>query len=251
MRNLVASEFLKLRTTRAVYVYPVVLVALTGLAAAGEIGAASDIRRREQDFQQDLVVGSTFAGVLALIVGITAITGEFRHGTIMPSLLVSPVRERLLAAKALAAALVGLAFTVAGTLVVAAIAIPWLSALDVPLELADTDLWLGFGRIVLDAVIWGLLGVAVGGIVHSQVGALMGAILWLLLVEPLLGFLLGLIDLDFVAKLLLGPASSAITGSDGDENVLDFWPGLGVALAYVVVLSAAAVARTRARDVTG
>lgn len=250
MTALIASELLKLRTTRAAFVYPIVLVALTGLAAAGELGGSDDDRRLEDSFQADLLTGTTFAGVLALILGITAVTNEFRHGTITPSLLVTPVRERFLAAKGLVAVIAGIVFATAGALVVAAIAIPWLTALDIPLQLGDGDVWLGFGRILLDAALWGAIGVGIGGLVHGQVGALVGTIIWLLLVEPLAGFLLELIELDFVAKLLLGRASGAITGSEG-EDVFGFWPSLGIMLGYVAVLGALAVVRTRSRDVTG
>lgn len=250
MSALLSSELLKLRTTRVAWGYTIAVAALTALAAAGTVGSARELERFDPDFQPDLVTSAGTSGLLALLLGITLVTNEFRHGTITPSLLVTPVRERFLAAKGLVAVIAGIVFATAGALVVAAIAIPWLTALDIPLQLGDGDVWLGFGRILLDAALWGAIGVGIGGLVHGQVGALVGTIIWLLLVEPLAGFLLELIELDFVAKLLLGRASGAITGSEG-EDVFGFWPSLGIMLGYVAVLGALAVVRTRSRDVTG
>ena len=97
---LVRSELLKIRTTRGWYAYLVVIVLLAGIAVAAAIGSADDSRRSELDFQVEFIEAAGFAALLAIILGITAVTTEFRHGTITPTLLVEPVRERVLAAKA-------------------------------------------------------------------------------------------------------------------------------------------------------
>jgi len=68
--------------------------ALGGLAAAAEIGSAEDARRSTLEFQVGLVEAAGIAGLLGLILGITIVTTEFRHGTITPTFLAAPVRER-------------------------------------------------------------------------------------------------------------------------------------------------------------
>ena len=56
-----------------------------------------------------------FVQVFALMLGILAITSEFRHGTITPSLLVVPDRVRLVLGKLGASILVGLALGLVAT----------------------------------------------------------------------------------------------------------------------------------------
>jgi len=250
MTELVRSELLKLRTTRAVLAFPLVLVILTALAVAAEIGSSGDAERRGEDFLPDLVASAGFAGVLALILGIVSITAEFRHGTITPTFLVAPVRERILAAKAGAVLAAGTLLAVAGIAVVAAVALPWLAAIDVPLALGESDVWTGVGRLVLGAALWGVAGVAIGSIVHNQVGALVGALLWLLVVEPLAGLLIDLLGSQDGGRFLPGRAFDAVSAAPGDD-VDPFWPGLGLSLAYLAALGALGALRTRRRDVTG
>ena len=85
---------------------------------------------------------------------------------------------------------------------------------------------------------------------HSQVGALIGALLWFLLGEPLVGALLGLVDLDGVAPYLPGAALDAVAGGTTTEDALSRLGGTAVALLYVAVLGALAIARTDRTDVT-
>ena len=250
MSALLSSELLKLRTTRVAWGYTIAVAALTALAAAGTVGSARELERFDPDFQPDLVTSAGTSGLLALLLGITLVTNEFRHGTITPSLLVTPSRSRLLAGKGLAALLTGAALAVIALALVAAIAVPWLAALDVPLEPTDGDVVANAAGVVLAAALWGALGVAFGGVVHSQVGALIGALLWFLLGEPLVGALLGLVDLDGVAPYLPGAALDAVAGGTTTEDALSRLGGTAVALLYVSVLGALAIARTDRTDVT-
>jgi len=54
---LLASELLKVRTTRGWYAYLLVIVLFGGLAAAAEIGSAEDARRSTLEFQVGLIEG--------------------------------------------------------------------------------------------------------------------------------------------------------------------------------------------------
>src|SRR6266702_2398340 len=89
MTRLVRTELLKLRTTRMNYGL---------LAAAGALTALIS------------VLIASRAGHAVGLGGVIVSVGEFRHGTATPTYLAGPHRNRVMIAKIVAAALVGLAF---------------------------------------------------------------------------------------------------------------------------------------------
>lgn len=250
MTALLRSELLKLRTTRSSLTYPLALVALVAVGAAGNVGSAPELERQRPDFLAGLVANASFSALVALIVGIVATTNEFRHGTITPTLLVTPARERLVAAKALAATMWGTGLGVLALAVVLAVGVPWLAAVDAPHDLAAGDVWRATARMVCASAAAAALGAVVGGAVHSQVGALVGALLWILVGETLLGALLPTVGADGVSRYLPGQAIAALGAHGSGDDALSFWAALAVTLAYVAVIGALALVRTVRRDIT-
>jgi ABC-2 type transport system permease protein len=246
---LARSEWLKLRTTRGWWAYLGVIVVLSGIAAAGDTGSSDDARRSTLDFQLGLVEVGAIAALLALVLGITAVTVEFRHGTVTPTFLITPVRERVLTAKAVVVALVSLLFAVLALAVVAAVALPWLSVVGAELHLGEGELWRRVAQTLLAAVLWGLMGVAVGSLVHSQIAGLVGTLIWIFVGESLVWGLLSLVDLDGAGAYLPFRALDAADGTGG-EDLLSYWPGIVVSLAWIAAIGAAGVVRTRRRDIT-
>lgn len=250
MSALLRSELLKLRTTRAGLFYPVALAGIAGLAAAGSFGAGVAEERGTVQFQADLIKDAGIAPLFALILGMTIVTNEFRHGTITATLLVSPVRERVVAAKAIGAALVGFAFALFNVFVIGAVVLPWLAAIGDPAHVGAGEVWRAIGRVLLAAALSGVLGAAVGALVHSQVAALVGTLVWLLLGEHIAVALLGLVDADGVSGYLPGTALNGLVGSSGQGEPLGFGGALGMVLAYIAAIGALGVLRTNRRDVT-
>jgi hypothetical protein len=244
--TLLAAELLKLRTTRAPYVFLLAAVALTGIAVAGTIAATPE-DERTASWHLDIVSAAGFASVVALLLGVTLVTTEWRHGTITPAFLTTPVRTRLLGAKALTAAVVGVGLTVLSLGVVAAMAIPWLALLDDSFDLGGDTLGRA-GRLLLAGALYGAFGAAVGVLVHNQAGAITGVILWILVVENLLALLLGVLDVGGIADALPGRALSALDGSIDDG--LAPWVGGAVALAWTAGVLALGIVRTERDDVT-
>jgi ABC-type transport system involved in multi-copper enzyme maturation permease subunit len=246
---LVRSELLKIRTTRAWWAYLIVVVGLVGIGTAAEVGSRSVDERSGLDFQFALVDLVGISSLLAIILGITIVTAEFRHGTITPTLLATPRRERVLAGKAVAGVLVAVLFAVLAVLVVLAVASIWTMVDGGELKLADGEVSVRAGKTLLGVVLWLLLGFAIGSVVHSQVAALVGTLLWLFLVENLLLGLFGLLDADGVGEYLPFHALDGADGSGGD-NLLDYGPALAVTLAWIALLAGAGTVRTLRRDVT-
>jgi hypothetical protein len=247
---LVAAELVKLRTVRAFWGYLLAVAALAAIGAAGTIGSATEGDRAADTFPVDLAEVASVATLIGLVLGIVLVTAEFRHGTITPTFLVTPVRERVLAAKAAAGVIGGIALGLLALAVVAAVAVPWLLALGDAAS-PGGDVVEAAGRVVLQAVLTALLGVAVGALVHGQVAALIGALLWFLVAEPLVGALLGVLDLDGVPPYLPTRAIDAIVGGDtAGSDALGFGTALLVSLGWIAAIGALGVARTRRTDVT-
>ena len=249
MTSLVRAELLKIRTTRGWWAYLIVLVGLVGIGTAAEVGSRSLPERSGLDFQFALVDLVGIASLLAIILGITIVTTEFRHGTITPTLLATPGRERMLAGKAIAGVLVAIFFAVVAFVVIAVVAAVWVSIDGGDLQLLDSDVAARAVKTLVGVVLWLLLGVAIGAVVQSQVAALVGTLVWIFLVETLVVGLLSLVDADVVAEYLPFHALDGADGSGGD-NLLGYWPALAVSCGWIVLLGAAGLVRTRRRDIT-
>ena len=249
MTALVRSELLKVRTTRGWWAYLIVLVGLVGIGTAAEVGSRSEGERSGLDFQLVLVDLIGITSLLAIILGITIVTTEFRHGTITPTVLATPSRERVLAGKAVAGVLIAVFFALLALAVIVVVAAIWTTIDGGELALLDAGVVERVAKTLLGVVLWLLLGLAIGSVVHNQVAALVGTLLWIFLVETLIVGLLGLLDADGVAEYLPFHAIDGADGAGGD-NLLDYGPALAVTLGWIALIGAAGVVRTRRRDIT-
>ena len=247
MRALVSAELLKLRTTRAWIGYVVALFLLSGIAAASLAGGAAAFEIDSPEYQRDLVSTSVAAGFIALLVGITLVTVEWRHGTVTRTILVTPRRARVLVAKQIAGFLVGVVLAVLAVVVVLAVAIPVLSGEGGGFVL-DAAMMGRIGWVVLAAALAGAFGVGVGALLKSQTFALVAAIVWTLVLEPLLRALLELAEREGAADFLPGQALGALDGSV--EDALSPAAGGIVGLAYVVGFGVLGWLRLERSDIT-
>ena len=248
MTPLVAAELLKFRTTRTAIGVLLAALGLVAVAAAGTVGTAEDNTLGTSQLTQDTVSSALFASLVAFIVGILSVTVEWRHGTVTRTFLVTPRRGRVLVAKEIWIAIFSAGLAVLGLVLVLVIAVPWLELRDSSLVL-DRDAASLAGRTVIATMLWGALGVGVGAVVQSQTPALVGAILWILLAEVLIGALLGLVDLEGVADYLPGRALSAFDGTIEDDGLPRVAAG-AIGLAWVVGLGALGWLRMSRQDVT-
>ena len=249
MIALVRSELLKIRTTRSWWAYLTVLVLLSGIQTAGTIGSAASSDRGTVHFQLDVVHTMGVAVLLAIILGITIITAEFRHGTVTPTFLAAPHRERVIGAKTIAAVIVTIGFALVALVVILAVALVWFAIIGVDPQFTDGEIMTRAVQQGLAAVLWSLMGVAIGTMVQSQVAALVGTLVWIFVVENLLVGLLGLLDGDGVTEYLPFRALDAANGTGGD-NLISYWPGVAVSLGWIALMGAAGVVRTLRRDIT-
>jgi energy-coupling factor transporter ATP-binding protein EcfA2 len=106
----------------------------------------------------------------ALILGVLAITTEFRHGTTGSTFLVSPRRYPVLVAKLAAMLLLGLLAGVAFVVVNGGLALPLFSARGVELP-ATSDLVSIYAGVGASFALLCAFGLGVGAIVRNQVSA--------------------------------------------------------------------------------
>jgi ABC-2 type transport system permease protein len=244
MTDQLRSELRKLRTTRTVPVLLLVAVALALLGAFAE-GLSPTLEELAQADRQRLLIGgaATNAALLAVFVGLLAVTSEFRYGTIRVTLLFEPRRRIVLAAKLAAAALAGIVFAVVCVAVAFGAGLAIFAARDVEVALTGTQtLVLVFGPIATSALS-AMLGVTVGALIRNQVGAIVALSVYSLAVDALL-----FATVPSVGRYLPGQAGNALSGLP-DAELLS--PGLGaaVAVAWTLVFIAMATARMDRSDV--
>lgn len=238
MSALFRSELLKLWTTRTAVVLALGLLAITAVAVVGALVLSDSL---DAATQGDLPAAASFAVLFAILFGILVMTGEYRHGTATPTFLVTPVRERVIAAKAVAATVGGFVLALGALVLVYAVSAPWLLATGEELHLFDSDPLRAAVGLLAGSAIWGALGVGVGAVVRSQVGAMIGALVWFLILEQLVGTLV-----SGVAPYLPGAALGAIF--EGSED-LSSWAGVAVSLGYAAAFCLAGALLTARRDI--
>jgi ABC-2 type transport system permease protein len=244
MRNQIASEFRKLTTTRSIYA---MLAGLAAIVAVGVVAIVTDgqpgalVAPLEQ--QAFLHVSLTIAPLFGLLLGLRSFTDEFRYGSIVPTLLASPVRRRVLGAKLVATAGGGVALSLAAMAITIAIGVPLLITKGIDITWSTSAMAAIVGRLVAATVLWTAIGVGLGLAVKHQVAAIAGALVWLLAAE---GILSGLVP--DVATYFPGAAGFAVVGINAADLLT---PALGAALlgAYAVVAIAAGGFLMQRRDI--
>jgi ABC-type transport system involved in multi-copper enzyme maturation permease subunit len=177
-------------------------------------------------------LGAVFAGLL----GVMSITSEIRHGTIRPTFLVTPQRNRVLSAKVLVSMFFGAAFGLIATALAVGAGSAALAArgIESQLNVGAYALFLVGGTAA--GALWAAIGVGLGAVLRNQVPTLIGICAWLLFVEGLLvGDVAGVGD---VGRFAPGAAAAAISGQDPDKLLA---PAVGLAL-LVLYTAAAAIA---------
>jgi ABC-2 type transport system permease protein len=240
---LLLSEWLKIRTTRTLVWYLLGLVVIVGISVAGQVAnAPMNVLASDEGFV-DVLEASGWATFLALLFGIIGLAGEYRHETITHTFLATPVRERVVGAKVLAYGAAGLFLGVVAVVVTIAMAVPWLATKGVDPTFTDREVGLFLVGVLAAAALWGALGAAFAAVVPNQVGAIVIALVWLLIVEALLAGLFG-----EIARYSPGGASRGLMRTD--EDVLPMWSAAAVTLGYVVALGAVGARFVIRRDVT-
>jgi ABC-2 type transport system permease protein len=178
------------------------------------------------------------------------VSTEYRHGTITPSLLVVPDRARLVLAKLAAHLVAGLLIGALAYGLCAVLVLPILNERNVDTALEGSELVKIIVGGSIAAALFAALGVGLGALVRNQVGAIVGALAYVFVIEPLVGIIPG-VD-DIVAKWGLGGLSDGLAAgtSDSDVDLFGQVPAGLIFAGYVAVFLVAGIYLMRRRDVT-
>jgi ABC-2 type transport system permease protein len=245
MTRLVGAEVFKMRTTRTFF----------GLCA-GALGLvllivilSSSLGKEGDTTMEDALTSGAFALVFALLLGILAVTSEFRHGTITPTLLIVPDRARLTVSKLFASMLAGLALVL--VLTAAGGLFGWLilSARGFDTAVGSDTTKEVIGGIVATCL-YAALGVGIGAIVRNQVGAIIGSLVYLFVLENLLNIAKPL--RDPVAKFGLTGLINGLTttNSTDDHPPLHQLPAGLVLAGYCAIFLVIGIVLMKKRDIT-
>jgi ABC-2 type transport system permease protein len=246
MIRLIRAELTKLATTRLIYGLAAAMAAFAALTVAANILDRQGAPPLAADSFPMLVGGPvTLLSGAALLLGILGMAGEFRHQTVTQTFLVTPDRGRVVAAKLVAYPLAGIALALSILAFTAALATAWLAAKGITPSLLDARL----GRVLLGAVLaaglCGLVGVGVAALVRNQVAALVGVVVWVLLVE---GLLMSLLHAPSMARWLPSAAAAALTNPGGGQ--LSRLAGALLLAGYALALAAVGTRLVVRRDIT-
>lgn len=247
MSHAIRSELIKLRTTRT---FLGLMIATLGLVTL--IGGAQAIF---DPFDSgsipgiDLLDVAGIAQPFALVLGILAVSTEFRHGTITPTLLAIPDRTQLMVAKLSAHLTAGVILGVVAYALAAILMTVILPIRDISVGISVGD---GVEQVVggiLCIALLAAIGVGVGAIVRNQVGAVIGGLAWWFMIEPLLSVIptVG----RWVEDYGIGGAITALSGSQaaGGADISQVAGGLLLA-GYAILLAIAGAILLRRRDVS-
>lgn len=255
--SLIQSEWRKVATTKLLWILTLASVAWSALNVAllvlviptnsPDLDGLDPLL--DSGYLTTILATAGGASVFVLILGIIGMTSEYRHMTITSTLLATPRRSRVLLGKGLTYAILGAAVAIINVAVVLALTLLTLTGRDhaaIDAGMVGTVL---FG-VTLGLALFAIVGVSVGALLKNQVAAIVVAIVWVLLVEPIVGLLI-----DGIGKWLpggaLNAATNVTTSADlSSTNVLPVWGGAALLLAYAVMFATIASLTTVRRDIT-
>ena len=188
--------------------------------------------------------------IFALILGILLAAGEFRHNTAIATYLAQPDRRVVLGAKLLIAGVSGALLQLVATIIALVSGVISIANFD-GVALPTSDYLRIIGVAVLSGAVLGVVGVAVGTLIRNQIVAVVGAVIWLFLVEPLIT-----VFADWIGKWLISGAIFGILALSVETDLLSFgqnllepWAATIVLVAYGVAFGALAILTTLRRDI--
>lgn len=245
MSRLLLSEVRKLRATPTMWWLLLGSAVLTIAAALGAFAlqeVSNVSRTSDASLRADLhAIGS--GSILVTVAGMIGMAGEFRFGQADQTFLSEPRRGRVLTAKVLVFAVLGLGFGIVSAAVALLSTWIWLASNGDTMPWTSSAVSLTVIGSVGSAVIFGVLGVAAGALSRNQVVAIVTTLVWLVVLEPII-----FQATSDVGRWLPGMAAEALRRVP-QEGLVSMVTGLVVLCGWTGALLIAGSWRTRAADI--
>jgi ABC-type transport system involved in multi-copper enzyme maturation permease subunit len=241
--SVLKSEWLKLVSVRTTWALLGAMIFIEGLAAGltTSLGDVADLRKRSV---ATLIIGSQLAIVFMFTLGALLSTNEFRHGTANSTFVVTPKRERVIAAKLLVGLVVGIVGALLYIAVNAGLGMSILSNRGVNVDAHEAVN--GYVGVGVGLVLGCLFGVALGALLRNQILTVVTGMVIFLLAGTAALFIGNDVGQYFPGESLL-----ALQGTPGADKTLLTQTNGGLVLgAYCVVLGIAGMVFTRQREIT-
>ena len=253
MTRLVRAEWTKLFTTRVwigLLIGACVMAGgfaalFTGLAGVEQNGQPGLPAVGTDEYAEIVFSVVANASVLLLILGIIGMTQEYRHRTATPTFLTTPRRGRVVIAKLTAYALVAVPFALVVVAVNYGVAAVAAGARGAVPELTGDNLRV-LASSGLALVIYTVIGVGLGALVRNQVGAIVGGLVYLFVVEAIVRQISAIAG---AYKWLPGGALEALTATLDGPDLLEPWQGGLLLLGYGLVAALLGTLLAVRRDV--
>ncbi len=266
MKNAISAELLKMRSMPGVWVTWALALPLTVLGClvvfliAGNGVPGHTLNFPQSLHQRRMLLGAGYGTmqVLAPIIGVLCITSEYRNKTITTSLVLVPIRTRLLAAKVVVTSVWTIFMVLLSVVTVAAVGLPWNGALGGNVSQITDQVGAVMPGLLAATVLLGLFGLGFGTLVKNQVAGILITIGGTFILEQILvAVARGVFHYNL--NWLPNGAGGALSGDiargfggaqDATSRLLTWWQGGLVMLLWGLVPLTIGYFTTFRRDVT-
>ncbi len=266
MIDAIRAELIKMRSMPGVWVafgigFPLTaLICLAVFAMSGGFPGHTFYYAMGLKEQRELL-GAGYFGieVLAPIIGVLCVTGEYRYKTVTTTFVLRPIRTQVLGAKVVATAVWSIFLAVLSLAAVAIVGLPWNAALGGVTSQVTGQVGAVVPGLLVSAVLLGLFGLGFGTLVKNQIAAILLTIGGTLILESILIALARAIfhyNLNWLPNAagaaLAGDIARGFGGGGRGPNfhLLTWWQGGLVMLAWGIVPLTIGYFTTFRRDVT-
>lgn len=229
-----------------------------------EFARRTDVSGLVAEHAANIFTSGQFLGLmLIVIVGVLVVTNEFIHQTATTTFLATPQRTRVILAKLAAAMVLAAGYWLAATAVSVGFGVLNFSLSGYDIPFANLNIWRAVAMNLLAYTLWAVLGVGLGVLIRSQLGATITAAVLYLIGLPSAVAVFGLIHaylihddaiwnfiiaVPGVASMVMVSAEPPSFGPSGTG--VQWWMGALVLIAYGVGAGVIGTLITRRRDVS-
>lgn len=252
MINLVRAEFRKLFSTQVWFWMLIVCLALTSAFTIGQIASKKydfELQAHVRDVLLSAAGGFTYVPLFVL--GVLSVTTEYRYQTITPTVLTTPSRWVIVAAKTITTALVGIGYALICLVVELAIALPWMSSRGIKVGLGHQAGTLASAFVVL--ALFALVGLGAGALMKNQIVAVTVGVIFIAFLDNIILIIPGVKHI--YPYMLTGATNAILTGPHDDRSfngvtVLSVGGGIAVLAVWGLAMAVLGAGLTMNRDIT-